>query len=526
MTKAVPRGIIRRDTYIVNKSAKDIFKISFATLNSRILGLVRDSATMAYLGIGAVSSAYTFAFTFPNLFRRLLGEGALTSAMIPVFSQALKEGGKEAAFDFLNKVLSRAGAVLAATVAFFCVLCLLAGTFASGQERFILGAQFSVLMMPYMLLICLAAIFSAGLNVLGSFGVPSVGPAALNLAIIASLFAGVAVFGTDMESLAWCMCGGWLLGGCAQLLIPAAYMRKKGWRFRFDFGNCGHLSNLYRLFLPACLGAAVIQVNILVSKLLALFVNDAALPALYLSSRLVELPLGVFTVAVATVYFPKLSMLNSENRECEYKRSYARGFVMTMCITVPAAAGLAFLGRDILGVLFEWGVFGGRDVNLCLPVLMVSAAALPFYGMSTFATRGFHSSKNMKTPLKVSCVVIVVNLAVSLLLMFRLGAVGLAAANTAAAAVQAFLLEYRLKRQFGGFEVAPEIFKILAATAVMVASIFPLRMLLGLFFEGKMLALAVCVAVIPLAAALYFASLYALKFKQIGELVSLVERRI
>lgn len=502
---------------IVSKSAKDIAKVAFATLGSRILGLARDAATMASLGMGAISAAYTFAFTLPNLFRRLLGEGALASAMVPVFSQALRDGGTDEAFAFLNKTLTRAAILFFAVVVLFSAAALAAGFGISGAERFVLGAQFSALMMPYMLLICLAAVFSAALNVLGSFGAPSVGPMALNISIIAAIFCGRAAFGANMEALAWCMCAGWLVGGAFQLTIPAAYMRKKGWRFKFDLGKSPRLSELYALFIPACLGAAVIQINILVSKMLALFISDAALPAIYISSRLVELPLGVFTLAIATVYFPKLALLNSKRARGEYKESYARGFVMTMCVTIPAAAGLALLGRDILTVLFEWGIFKARDVDICLPVLAASAIALPFYAISTFATRGFHSAKDMKTPMRVSCAVIAVNVFFSLLLMFKWQAVGLALANTAAAAVQAAMLSGKLGRAFGSFGTRREILKIVAATAAMCAFVALARAGCGIFLEGKPLALASCFGVIPAAILFYFGALWYLNFKQLRD---------
>ena len=336
---------------------KNIVKISSATVGSRALGFARDAATMAFLGLSAVNAAYTFAFTLPNLFRRLLGEGALSSAMIPIFAQTLEKSGEKAAFDFLNKVLTRAAILLAVLT-----LAGMAAAFAASRadmqtQRFLLGAGYSAVLMPYMFLICLAAVFGSALNVLGSFGVPSVGPILLNISIICGIFLGGRAFPSDGIALGYCMCAAWLVGGALQMLIPAAWTYRKGWRFKFDLGKSPELGELYALFLPALAGAAIIQVNIFVSKMLAMLLNDAAIPALYIASRLLEFPLGVFTIAVATVFFPRLSALKASENAAEHKREYAKGFLMTLAVAVPATFGLIAFAPDILAVLFQWGVF-------------------------------------------------------------------------------------------------------------------------------------------------------------------------
>ena len=265
---------------------KNILKVSIATIGSRVLGLVRDSLTMAYMGIGAVSSAYTFAFSLPNLFRRLLGEGALSSAIVPIFSCSAKNNGIQSAFDFLNKAISRALVWLVIITVVGCVIASCSLMFFDEQQtRYILGAQYTLVMFPYLILICVAAIFTAALNVLDSFGIPSITPMILNACIIASLFCGVAFFGADIEKIAFALCVGWLIGGFLQMVIPAICLIKKGWKFKFDMSHSSEISELYALFIPALIGAAVVQLNIFVSKLLAFNLNDTATPALYISSR-------------------------------------------------------------------------------------------------------------------------------------------------------------------------------------------------------------------------------------------------
>ncbi len=513
----------------MGKDVKNIAKVSIATVGSRVMGLVRDSATMAYMSINAVSAAYTFAFTLPNLFRRLLGEGALTAALIPLFSQTLKKDGRDEAFSFLNKVLTRGGILMAALSLLGMSIAAIAAFFldeGSDAQRFLLGANFSVVLMPYLTLVCLAAVFSAALNVMGSFGVPSITPALHNISIICGLFAGVAFFGkSDTVSLAYSMCAGWLVGGAIQLGMPAFWLYKRGWRYSFDLSPAPILGELYSLFLPALLGAAVFQLNIFISKMLALFLNNTALPTLYLSSRIIEFPLGVFTLAIATVYFPKLAKLGAAKDEAGYKREYSNGFVMTMCIAVPAMFGIVATARDILTLLFEWGLFNAKDVDICLPVLVVSVIGLPFFAVSTFATRGFHSNKDTRTPVKISYWSFAVNIALSLLLMFPFGAAGLAGANVAAAAMQSVMLNAKLTRKYGNISEWAEILKIAAASLIMALSVRLARDVIAGYFSGKALAFAVCCGIIPAATVLYFALLKIFKFKRFENLLKLVLRK-
>lgn len=502
-----------------------MLKVSSATLGSRVLGLVRDSATMAYLGIGAVSSAYTIAFTLPNLMRRLLGEGALTSALVPIFTQSIKNKGQQGAFDFLNRLISRMFLLLLGLTLAGMLLAWGFGEIFEGQLRFLLCSKYSIILMPYMLLICMAAIFSGALNVLGSFGAPSVGPAVLNVAIIASLFAGVFIFGNDAEKIAYTMCAGWIIGGLFQLGIPAYYLRKKGWRFSPDFGKCSDLSELYALLVPALIGAAVIQLNMFVSKMIGMSLDDAAVPLLYLSGRLVEFPLGIFTITIATVYFPILARLNSKNDAKGYEREYAKGLIMTICITVPAAFGLAALSKDILSLLFQYGIFESSDVELCVPVLIASVAGLPFFSLATFATKGFHSSKNTATPVKISVFAFVLNIILSIVLMKPFGAVGLAAANAAASAAQSALLIKAFGSKFAFSKIFSDCLKILCASALIALLAIGIRALvlaLGSEFLGeKFSSVAVCALAIPICSASYFILLKIMNFSEFKDLTAL-----
>ena len=187
--------------------------------------------------------------------------------------------------------------------------------------------------------------------------------------------------------------------------------------------------------------------------------------------------------------------------------------------------GLIILGREILTLLFEWGMFKSSDISLTLPVLLVSLAGLPFFTLATFATRGFHSAKDTKTPVKISYYSIGANLLLSAVLMFPFGAPGLAAANVIAAVLQAVMLNFSLKKKFGSFGHGAEIVKIVAASAAMGVLVLLGKEFASLLVEGKSLALVSCAAIIPAGVAFYFAALKFLKFKQLDEIQNILLKR-
>ena len=481
----------------MGKDAKNIAKVSGSTLLSRVAGLVRDSATMAYMGIGAVNAAYTFAFTLPNLFRRLLGDGALTSSLIPVFSKSLKNDGREEAFAFLNKVLTRGGILMVAIVLVGMAIAACASFCADGGEenlRFVLGADFSIVLMPYLFLVCMAAVFSGALNVVGSFGVPSITPVLHNISIICGLFCGVFIFGAKY------------------------WLSRQGWRFSFDLSPSPALAELYKTFIPALLSAGVFQLNVFVSKMFALFLDNSALSTLYLSSRIMEFPLGVFSISIATVYFPKLSEFGASGDAVSHRRTYADGLVLTMGIVVPAMLGIFATSRDILTMLFEWGLFASNDVDMCLPVLLVSASGLPFFALATFATRGLYSLQDMRTPLRISCWAFAVNIVLSISLMYPFGASGLAAANVLATVLQSLMLALAVAKVRGRLGEGGEIAKIALASVAMSAAVYLARFAFAEFVSGKTLSVSVCCVLIPFGAVVYAVMLKLLRFKRFDNL--------
>jgi putative peptidoglycan lipid II flippase len=521
------------------KNLQNILIVSVSTLGSRLLGLLRDILMMGFLGLSSTSSAFIFAFTVPNLFRRLLGEGALSSALIPVFSEALKQDGKGPAFRFANRVLTRALVVLliltAVGMAGFglgWVLVRHAGLAEALNVDHIQwekGCEMGVLLLPYMVLVCLAALMGGLLNVLQRFAVHALTAVWLNLALIAALLIGGWALGLKAYPLALALCLGVLVGGAVQLLVPMVALWRESWQGRMDFSHEPRLHELNRIFLPAVAGAAVMQVNVLVSRLLAFGLNDTGVSALYLANRLVELPLGVFAIAVATVIFPNLALLAAAGDKAGIVRLYGEGLRLILAITVPAAVGLAVLASPVLGLLFEWGRFNALDVDKTVPVLAVFACALPFYGLATMATRGFHSMKDTRTPVRIAVVSFIVNLVLSVALMLPYGTVGLAVANLVSAAVQAIGLGMVLPRKlavFSGARLVSGLIRICLAAAGMGLVTWLLSRGLSQWVPpGKWADTLAVVGIIPVSSAVYFGLLWVSGFEDRHALLSLILRR-
>lgn len=512
------------------KSLQNIAAVATATFGSRLLGLGRDVLIFSLLGMSAVNSAFIFAFTVPNLFRRLLGEGALTSALVPVFSGRLKEGGLDQSYRFLNQVLSWTVLLLAGLIVMGCAV--LAGIFLIPElpERWYLGAGYGIVLMPYMALICLAALIGAVLNILGRFTVVALSAVWLNLAMIISLGGFGYWLSGSMVAMGWWLCLGVMVGGLMQLGVPGLLLIRQGWRPAFDFGWSPHLREVAVLFLPGVAGAAIFQINLLVSRLLAFGLEPSAVAALYLANRLVELPLGVFTIAVATVVFPNLSLLAAANDRPALGLAYRQGLRLILAISVPAAAGLFLWSTPILRLLFEWGIFGGADVAFAAPILSIYALALPFYSIATFATRGFHSMKDTRTPVRVAVLVFAVNIVLSVALMLLMGVMGLALANLASAVVHAVCISVLLGRKEEALRVsavnmaAPT---IIAAAAVMALFCLLIELPVVAFLDDGKLGAAVLVFIgVPLAMGVYGGVLKVLHFPELGELVGLVRSRL
>ena len=414
------------------------------TMVSRVLGLFRDQLTAAIFGASAIGSAFILAFQIPNLFRRLLGEGALTAAIVPVLAAKSVKDGQPAAFGFLNFVLRKVFPwMLGLTMIGVGSALLWALIWPTNAPAAILTA----VCLPYMPLICVAALFTSAVNLSGRFGLAEIASGVLNLCMIVAL----GVFGenfatNDMDKAVW-LCLGALVGGAFQLLIPLWGLRQEGWHPRLANMDQAAWKTLSIAFLPAALGAGVQQVNVLISRAMAYNVSDAGLMYYYVANRIVELPIGLFSASIAVVIFPALATAFASRDVPALARNYGRGMRLVLAINVGAAFGLAALAKPIVRLLFEYGNFNKINCEATSTLLVLFAIAMPFYAMISIVTRALNVVGQTKVTFIAAIHALVVNVVGSLIAVWMgKGVEGLALVNIVSTLWQYLVLRHYLKK--------------------------------------------------------------------------------
>lgn len=505
----------------MNRMRRNLTSVAGWTMVSRLLGLARDVLLFASLGAGLVSSAFILAFTLPNLFRRLLGEGALTSSTIPVLSTTLSKQGKQATFDLLNAVLGRLAAILLVIQVLAVPVFILFEEHLWVHPRWQSAAELSQKLFPYMLFICLGALVCGALNVLGRFAVAALNQIWLNVFMIAAAGYGMIYLSDDIWARVNIIALSVLVGGVVQMVVPGIALRREGWRLEDCYSPHAEIAKVMRLFWPALLGAAIFQINIFVCRLLAFSLDDSATSLLYIASRLVELPLGVFAIAITTVLFPELSRLSSAADDTKFSGLYARGLSLIFMIMLPSAVGLLFLSGPILGLIFEWGLFGSGDVIAATPVLQVSALGLPFFAWSTLLTRAYYARQQMRIPVILACVNLVLNLVLGLLLMWPFGAVGLALANVVSSLIHCIAMQVLFPGTILGgfcFRTIASVSAGLAAIALNISLLAP--QIYKIDVASKIHDLLVISLMIPSSVVLYFGLLWLMRHPALKELTA------
>jgi len=451
------------------------------TLVSRISGLVRDIVLANLIGAsaGVGADAFYVAFRIPNFFRRIFGEGALAQAFVPVFVDYKTRETQEATREFLARLSGALTVVLVAVTAVGVLAApafvyVLAPGFADEPLKFGLTVEMLRITFPYLLCISLVALAGGVLNSFGAFGVPAFTPVLLNLSLIgAALFVGPAL-DQPAVALAW----GVSAGGLVQLAFQFPYLRRLGmlpWP-RPDFRHPG-VRRVVRLTLPAVFGSSVAQVNLLVNTLLASFLATGSVSWLFYSDRLMEFPLGVFGIALATVILPSLSRRHASEEPAEFSRMIDWAMRWVFLVAVPATIGLVMLARPLLATLFEHGAFSTHDVEMAGLSLTAFALGLPAFILVKVLATGFYARQDTRTPAVIAAWSVAVNAALSLALVLPLKHTGLAAAVSLAAYVNAGLLFRRLAASgvyrpgpgWGGF-----LARVGGAAAVLTLTVFAL----------------------------------------------------
>jgi len=421
------------------------------TLLSRITGLLRDMifAKMIGAGSGIAADAFYVAFRIPNFLRRIFGEGAFSQAFVPVFSEYKTRSDAKLTQEFLDYVAGILSLVLilvtlVVTLIAPLVVMILAPGFLADPAKYNLTVQVLRIMFPYLLFISLVSMAGGILNTYGRFGVPAFTPVLLNLSLIGAALWLAPRMAQPVTGLAW----GVFIAGVAQLLfqLPSLHRLHLLPRPRVNFKHEG-VRRMFGLMLPAVFSVSVAQINLLVNTLLASFLVTGSVSWLYYSDRLMEFPLGVFGVALATVILPSLSQKHAQASREEFSHTLDWALRVTFIIAVPATVGLLVMSAPLLISLFQYGAFSAHDVEMTRYSLIAFVVGLPAFVLIKILAPGFYARQDMKTPVRIGIIAIVVNIVISLLLVFPLAHGGLALATSLAAMVNAGLLFQGLRRQ-------------------------------------------------------------------------------
>jgi putative peptidoglycan lipid II flippase len=422
---------------------------SSMTLVSRVLGFVRDMVIARSFGAVAGVDAFFVAFKIPNYMRRLFAEGAFSQAFVPVLSTYQQQSEQEAVRRFISRIAGTLGLILLAlTVVAVIATPILIRVFAPGFEvgasRYELASYMLKLTFPYLMLISLTALVGAVLNTYGRFGVPAFTPVLLNLVLILAALYLAPLLAEPVTALAW----GVLVAGIAQLafLLPFLMrLRLFSWP-RFAWHDPG-VQRVLKLMVPALFGVSVAQLNLLVDTIFASFLPVGSVSWLYYSDRLMEFPLGVFGVAIATVILPHLSRQHATQSHTQYSQGLDWAMRSILLLGMPAAVGLFMLAGPLLATLFGYGNFTDYDVRQARLSLMAFAFGVPMFMLIKALASGFYARQNIKTPVKVGVVAMVSNTLLNLLLIGPLAHAGLALATTLAAFLNGGLLLFLLIRR-------------------------------------------------------------------------------
>jgi len=415
---------------------------------SRILGFVRDVIIARYFGASIGADAFFVAFKIPNFFRRLFAEGAFSQAFVPVLAEAKEKRGHDAVKHLVNAISFRLGGVLLLLTAFGVFgsslwMMVFAPGFMDQPEKFKLAADMLSITFPYLLLISLVAFSSAIMNTYNQFAVPAFTPVFLNLVLITFAVWVSPYFDIPIMALAW----GVLVAGVVQLLFHLPFLYKLGLLPHPSTKSDEGVGEVKRLMLPALFGVSVAQINLLVDTVLASFLVTGSVSWLYYSDRLMEFPLGVFGVALATVVLPGLSKKAAHEDWQGFQQDIDSALRFVLIIGLPATLGLLILSQPLITTLFFYGEFTAHDASMSSMSLMAYSFGLLGFILVKILAPAFYARKDMKTPVKVAVIALVTNTVLNLILIGPFAHVGLAAATTVSAFVNSGLLYWYLTKQ-------------------------------------------------------------------------------
>ncbi len=512
--------------------------VGLAVLCSRILGLAREQIFAALFGGGRLMDAFTIAFRIPNLLRDLFAEGALSTSFITTFSKTIATDGDRAAWKLANKVATLTVIVLSSiTLLGIITAPWLVHVLAPGfdGDKAALTITLTRIMYPFILLVSLAALVMGMLNAKDVFGVPAMASSFFNLG---SILSGVALgYWLDPDFGPRALLGsaaGTLIGGSLQLAVQLPALRRLGYAFRADFQwRDKGVKAILRLMGPSVVAASTTQVNVLINSIFASQLGDGPTFWLSIAFRLMQLPLGIFGVALGTVALPLLARMAAAGNMVSFRSELSRGMRLAFLMTIPATVGLIMLAEPIISVLYQHRKFGAFEAGEAAGALRFYAIGLSGYAALKVLVNAFYALDRRKTPMLVSFSAVALNLLLNWFFTLRLGwgHRGLAL-STACIATSNFLLLYFLMRRQLVFLETRSMLALLGKLAIAAAALAAVCWLGSHYlladwatqpFWPKLIYLG---ATITAAGLVFLLVASALKIPELREIIAAFERRL
>ena len=511
--------------------------VAGAVMLSRLLGLARELIFAGLFGAGRGMDAFLTAFWAPNLLRDLFAEGALSTAFVTVFSQRIATEGEGSAWKLASKMATL-------TTVFMSLLSLLGVIFAAEligflapgfpAEKAALTIQLTRIMYPFILLVSLAALVMGMLNAVNRFTAPALASSFFNIGSIAGGVAfGWLIDPAFGERALIGLSLGTLLGGLLQLGVQLPGLRQAGFRFVMDFNwRDPGVRRVLILMLPAVIAASAVQINVMVNSIFASYLGDGPVSWLSYAFRLMQLPLGVFGVAVATVTLPVVSRASALGDMGRFRSTLAKAMRLAVFLTLPSAVGLIVLAEPIIALIYQRGKFLDTDSLHTAEALQFYAIGLVGYSCIKVLSPAFYAIDRKWTPMTVSFCSIGLNLGLNWLFIFKLGMGhrGLALSTAIAATVNFVLLYLFMTRVSGSLEskaMASTLGRcLLAAIPIGLIGWLGQHWLAGLGHEPVLIRAASLMLVISGATLLFLLSSWALKIEGFQEFFGMIKRKI
>ncbi|NQT32675.1 MAG: murein biosynthesis integral membrane protein MurJ [Candidatus Omnitrophica bacterium] len=510
------------------KLIRSTWIISSATTASRVLGFLRDILIAQQFGTGIFAQAFVVAFRLPNMLRDMVGEGATNAAIVPILTEYRHVRSREEYWEVARIILNMMLVVLVllsvAGVVFAPLLVrIIAPGFVRSPEMFSTTVMLTRIIFPYILLLGMVAYSKGVLNSFHYFTAPAFAPVVLNATMILALLVLCPIIGIKG------LVAGVLLGGIFEVLIQVHPLRKRGFRLEKNFRLVHPIvKRIGKLLLPRAVGTAVYQISVLIDTMLASFawiVGPGGIAALYYSNRLVQLPLAVFGISLATAALPKMTKEVASNDMEALKSTISFSLRTVFTIMIPAAVGLMILAEPIVRILFQRGEFTGYSTS-------ITTSALFFYSIGLFAYAGikilvgaYYSMGDTRTPVKTASMALGVNLVLNLILMWPLKIGGLALATSIAAITNFMVLYVILRRRIGDVgtsRIVSSFLRTCAASLVMgVFTFFMLQVFLRVTGLSSIMYFARLMFMVFLSGIIYLISAYLLGVESVRKMFRL-----